>query len=132
MVKILTNSVLAVVVLIQPAFALTPLDGPSFYNGGESEIDLHVSTETAPDIHLLKSFPPKSLFTERRRIEVKEVRVVAQGKTFHLRQSDVAKLRQGLAAREQIWVFDGDRVCVIRKRAFDPNIGVQCPVQGPR
>ncbi len=114
-------------IFLDPAFGVTSLLGPTFYNGGSSEVDVYISNNAAENIQLLKDFPAKKFFAGRDPLEVSTMKVVSRGITFQTDSEEIAKQRQGLEPKEQLWLFDGEHVCMVKKRTFDPGAPIRCP-----
>jgi hypothetical protein len=114
------------VIFLDPAFGVTSLLGPTFFNGGSFEVDVYISNNAAENIQLLKDFPAKRFFAGRVPMEVNTMKVVSRGITFQTDSEEIAKQRQGLEPKEQLWLFDGERICVVKKRTFDAGVPFRC------
>jgi hypothetical protein len=126
MVNATKGWVVVVASLVAALTGFRSLAGPSFYNGSDTPIELYVITDDDAVVHLLTHFEPHSLFTQSEARVVKAMKVVVLSKEYQIDKSEATREVGDIRVRDQLWVFDGTRICVVRNRAFDVKAGLQC------
>lgn len=117
--------VLAVLVgLATNAVGFQSLRGPSFLNASGAEIEIYVSTVSKGEFHLLTNFAPGPPVIMRDGYELTALKVIASGHTFEFGGPELTAQRGSMKPHDQLWVFDGERICVVRHREPLPK---RCP-----
>jgi hypothetical protein len=104
--------VIVLLVIVCPStHSMESLKGPTFSNSSGTEVGLSVSSEGKSQ-ELLRAFPAHQLIAMPRELRVQSIYVVAGERRYELDEGEYVAQSSGLSQRRQLWIFDGQRLCV--------------------
>jgi hypothetical protein len=124
--------ILRVIVILGCAIAISgfqSIGGPSFFNGSNEEVDVFIESPGVETVHLLTRFPPHTAFAESEERNITSVTVVTKARRLKSNAQLIAQQRVSMRPKEQLWVFDGEQICVIRNRAIEREVRFKCPAR---
>lgn len=110
--------------------AFESLKGPAFYSSASSKVDLSAvivdSNELESEVLLLKGFPSGRIFVFPEPLRLKSLQILVEEKVYRAHPSEIEK-QDAVPQRQQMWLFDGVRLCIVKKAASGILKTMKCP-----
>jgi len=113
------------VVACPSANSFESLRGPIFSNSSDFKVDLAVTVDGKAQ-QLLRTFPAHQLFAMPRELRVQSISVVVGTRHYEFSEQEYSKQSNGLPQKRQLWVFDGERVCVLKAEQLRTDGSPRC------
>lgn len=101
--------------------------GPSFANtaGEVIRVQAHFDSQPFRGVDWLP-LQPGDVFRDPFEHQLVDITVEAHGQLFHLNADQVSKARRDVVMRKQIWLFDGEAICMVTVQEYEPKQIRQC------
>lgn len=97
---------------IQDTHAFESLRGPTFSNSSNMEVDVSVESDGKVQ-SVLNAFPAHQLIALPRELRAQSIIMVVGQRRYELTQAEYALQSSGLPETRQLWIFDGNMLCVL-------------------
>jgi hypothetical protein len=101
---------------IAPTYAFESWSGPLVYSSAPGNIDVYVSTPAGRETHLLTRFGPNRRTRIPIKLDVASIRVTSVDQDYFLGQERLDVQSRHIPLINQLWMFDGDSVCILDER----------------
>ncbi len=93
------------------AGAMQSLHGPTFANSSGMAVDLSIVFDGKVE-PVLRAAAGHNMFSMSDEVHVQSIVVTAGGRRYELDKDDYAAQSAGRPQGRQVWIFDGERICV--------------------
>jgi hypothetical protein len=101
--------------------------GPSFANASGDVIRLQAHFDSEP-FNGFDWLPLRAgeVFRDPSEQQLVDIAVEAHGQLFHLNAEQVSKARRDVVVRKQIWLFDGEAICMLTVQEYGAKQAPRC------